>query len=578
MSNRNIKSGHGLKIEGFLNIDIINKKNNVHKVYKNTITNAGKQYFLDKCAGNLLRIAADTFGMTAGLSAISTVGSSSETPFPGRTSRADSCLTNVLLNLGDEANSLTGSTTFINVYDENMDEASKVVGYANSNITPTVDGKEGSIDYCKGEYVIDPYTVCERWKYPEGVASGTIDTIAMMPGACVKTKFGHGLCMFKCLDKINKQYTNFTRQSDGFLIPGVAGFTGNDEILLNFEQDGNSRWKFSLTTGEITAVPAGDNFFVVLAFDEWAASSAYYLYDMYYDNGYLYVLRGQYAPNGGSGYYGAYLHVFVYNMTSGGVLVTNYALNAPSGGNNQREQYISGAKFLKVSSSLYVTTWSYNIRTDGYDPSSQKVAKLWKLSSSGAYFDNVEGTAQSDFSSIGFNLPSGLKIYDVGLGSYGTSYIMYMSCRLNNISDSTNTGKLSFGIVFTSLSDPIGSATGALYGLGMYSVAFSAGSNRGILKIGAFNDSSPDDTTGTEYFNNYYDVSSALKMIENNTNPETDSSSYFETGEKVSCVGYGVWLSLDGWSSNVLSFVKLNTPIEKGDDDIMYVSYGYKVV
>lgn len=55
-------------------------------------------------------------------------------------------------------------------------------------------------------------------------------------------------------------------------------------------------------------------------------------------------------------------------------------------------------------------------------------------------------------------------------------------------------------------------------------------------------------------------------------------AAYFETGEKVSCVGYGVWLSMDGWSSNVLSFVKLNTPIEKGDDDIMYVSYGYKVV
>lgn len=46
--------------------------------------------------GNMLRIAADTFGMTAGLSAISTVGFNSNTPFPGRTSRADSCLTNVL--------------------------------------------------------------------------------------------------------------------------------------------------------------------------------------------------------------------------------------------------------------------------------------------------------------------------------------------------------------------------------------------------------------------------------------------------------------------------------------------------
>lgn len=571
MSNRNIKSGHGLKLEGFLNIDIINKKNNVHKVYKNTITNAGKQYFLDKCAGNMLRIAADTFGMTAGLSAISTIGSQTTYPFPGRTSRADSCLTNVLLNLGDEANSLTGNTSFINVFDANMAEASKVVGYANSNITPTVDGKEGSIDYCKGEYVIDPYTVCERWKYPEGVASGTIDTIAMMPGACIKTKFGHGLCMFKCLDKINKQYTNFTRQSDGFLIPGVAGFTGNDEILLNFEQDGNSRWKFSLTTGEITAVPAGDNFFVVLAYDSSAANSAYYLYDMYYDNGYLYVLRGSTAPNGASaGRYGSGLRVFVYNMTSGGVLVTNFSLEVPI--STVMDQYVCGAKFLKVSSSLYVTTWCYNIKTDGYDPSSQSVAKLWKLSKTGAYFDNVEGEAQSDFSSIGFNLPSGLKIYDVGLGSYGTSYIMYMSCRLTNKADGLNTGALSFGIVFTSLSDPLGSATGALYGLGMYSVAFSAGSNRGILKIGAFNDSSPSDTTGTEYFNNFYDVSSALKMVENNTDPAQGS------GEEVSCVGYGVWLSLDGWSSNVLSFVKLNTPIEKGDDDIMYVSYGYKVV
>lgn len=571
MSNRNIKSGHGLKIEGFLNIDIINKKNNVHKVYKNTITNAGKQYFLDKCAGNMLRIAADTFGMTAGLSAISTIGNNANYPFPGRTSRADSCLTNVLLNLGDEANSLTGNTSFINVFDANMDQASKVVGYANSNITPTLDGKEGSIDYCKGEYVIDPYTVCERWKYPEGVASGTIDTIAMMPGACIKTKFGHGLCMFKCLDKINKQYTNFTRQSDGFLIPGVAGFTGNDEILLNFEQDGNSRWKFSLTTGEITAVPAGDNFFVVLAYDSSAAGGAYYLYDMYYDNGYLYVLRGSTAPNGNNpGRYGSGLRVFVYNMTSGGVLVTNFSLEVPI--STARDQYVCGAKFLKVSSSLYVTTWCYNIKTDEYDPSSQTVAKLWKLSKTGAYFDNVEGEAQTDFSSIGFNLPSGLKIYDVGLGSYGTSYIMYMSCRLTNNADGLNTGALSFGIVFTSLSDPIGSATGALYGLGMYSVAFSAGSNRGILKIGAFNDSSPSATTGTEYFNNYYDVSSALKKIENNSDPAQGS------GEEVSCVGYGVWLSLDGWSSNVLSFVKLNTPIEKGDDDIMYVSYGYKVV
>jgi hypothetical protein len=40
----------------------------------------------------------------------------------------------------------------------------------------------------------------------------------------------------------------------------------------------------------------------------------------------------------------------------------------------------------------------------------------------------------------------------------------------------------------------------------------------------------------------------------------------------------GVYLTLDKWWTNVLSFVKLNTPITKTATDIIYVSYGYKIV
>ena len=64
-----------------------------------------------------------------------------------------------------------------------------------------------------------------------------------------------------------------------------------------------------------------------------------------------------------------------------------------------------------------------------------------------------------------------------------------------------------------------------------------------------------------------YDVDGANQEVRNNS---------FPSG-KANANPNGVWWSDLSWSSNVVSHVELSTPIEKAEDDILYVTYGYKI-
>ena len=64
-----------------------------------------------------------------------------------------------------------------------------------------------------------------------------------------------------------------------------------------------------------------------------------------------------------------------------------------------------------------------------------------------------------------------------------------------------------------------------------------------------------------------YDLMDAVVRVSNNS-----------TQVDVNMIQNGLMISMNKWWTNVVSFVKLATPVVKGDDDIMYVSYGYKVV
>jgi hypothetical protein len=136
-----VASGDGIKLQGFVEIELISTKDNVRRTYKNTITKGGKQYILDKSVGRMLEMAADAFGMPVCSNVLAKVGTNSNYPVSGGQNFQNRAITNVLLNLGSEATGLSETSTYINVFESTLTTASKVIGYAN-NIVLNADGKK----------------------------------------------------------------------------------------------------------------------------------------------------------------------------------------------------------------------------------------------------------------------------------------------------------------------------------------------------------------------------------------------------------------------------------------------------
>lgn len=535
-----VASGDGIKLQGFIEIELISTKDNVRRTYKNTITKGGKQYLLDKSAGRMLEMAADAFGMSVCSNVLAKVGTNSQYPVSGGQNFQNRAITNVLLNLGAEATGLSETSTYINVFESTLTTASKVIGYANNNVAPTSNGKEGAIDYTKGEYVIDPYTVCKRWKYDAGVATGTIDTIAMMPASCIKTNNGDGVQFSKCLDKINQQYVNYASMSTGFLPPGITGYTANDEVLLNYTQDGKSKHKFNLTTGVVTDLADTDPFFVIG--NELNSMSG--VCDIKLIGQYLYVLdqlsiNTQYV----------YPRVTVYDTAASMAQKAQFSCTKL-----QRYEYMSSFKFLYYDNVLYVNNYSHRVVAGR--------AKIWTLSKGANAWFSSAGTAAQNYNDI-CTLPSGMTADYVAFGNYGSNYIMYVASRLDGVTDFSYTGYKAIGYVFTSMADIGGTIVDIVDGINPNSIPYVAGTNLGWLRIGfdLYN------TNFASYFGDTYDYTDKTKIVNNNSTAVT-----MDTQEA------GVFWTADKWWTNVISFVKLQTAITKQDTDIMYVSYGYKVV
>lgn len=549
---KNLKANNGVTIQGFIEYELVSTKDNIKRVYKNTITNAGKQLFLSKSAGDMLGGNPNMFGDTL----VSQMflkhgvkyGSNSYEGFTGRYGRSDRDITNVLLNLDENVLAgLGGGTSFINPWNGEFTENTHIVGYANTNINPVTDGKEGVPVDCKGEYLVDPFTLAKRWKYAEGVATGSINCIGMMPASVVKQYNGDGLKFSKLIDQVNFQATNYVGMSTGFLIPGVPGYTSNNEVLLNFERDGNSKWKYNIGTGEITAVPSTDNFWV------YTGSNTC---DMQYIDGYLYVLECSYSTST------QYIYLKVYDPANGMNEVKSLSLPYKNSG----AEYKTSAKIFKYADSLYVSVIS------DFNPSATiALTKLIKLKLTNGIVSGTDGSVMSDFSSIG-TLPSGLDLNRCMIGRYGENYVLFnMVKTYSNLNSTTPEeaalhGRKMVGYVFTNMENIGGSIIDMIPGLTPNEVLFSSGSYKGTLRVGFdyYN-------TSTPAYSLNYDMSDSNMVVMNNNNKDNNNSIFDR--KKV-----GVYMTLDKWWTNIISFAKLNTPIEKTDTDILYVSYGYKIV
>lgn len=555
MSKRELNSGNGVRLEGYVDIELFNSKDHTSKRIHNTITKAGKQLFLHKSIGQMMQSGASLFGKIACLNSMtSTFGyingsyigqtSSNSTYVKGHVSSSDLDITCGLLNLGAKQNGLTETSTFIPSYDE-TGVLTGLTGFANNNVNTAL-SNEGIVDICKGEYCADPYTVCNRWKYDAGIASGTIDTLVMAPASVFKSKKSSGFRFMKCIEHVNIQDEEFKSLSTGFLPPNVTGYTGSNEILLNFNNGKGSRWKYNIDTGEVVAVPEADKFYVI----PYTNSQNYNLQDYYIEGTYLYILYGYNGAND--------IYVDVIDLNTG-TKTTSFSKDY---------MYFKTARFLHVNNKLYIN----GIKKDSYTG-----AGVYEVVKSGAYYNSIN-SSELTYDSIGITLPSSFEPKDVEIAHYNDKYVLeYLyDTSTKNITGSAEQ-QVSFlraGIVFTSLSTIMNTITDKISMITCGSVYC----NKGIIQIGQCHkyDTGISTSEVTYQFEKQcaIDTSGGAWDVVNNRN---NYSSVVVT-KSIQLDNAGVWISLDGWWSDIVSFVKLNSPIEKGDTDVMYVSYGYKVV
>ena len=510
----NVSSGDGIRLQGFIEIELINEKEHYTKTYKNTITKGGKQFLLGHSAAKMLGMSASMRGnamINSGLVNDYINTYSCDTEY-----NQTYCLTNLLLFLDTLQAGLTESSTWINLFDSTgVISGTKVLGYASNNISPTANGKEGRVDYCKDEYMADGYTVCERWKYPEGVATGTIDTIAMAPAGWKTGKGLGGQRFSKCLDRVNTQEATFTAKSTQFCPPGITGFTSNDEILLNYGQDSITQHKYTISTGAPTDNPT--TWFVFPAGTTDVVKIGNYIYSIIGTSGQVYVWLAS-------------------NMSQ----VTYFSPQYFSISYPYNYRLVVDASNNLWISCMNGITGATSDRIFG------------KCTSNGTYFNaaSTSGNFYTDFSQV-FTIPTGWSQYDVNFGMCGSNYVMYL--RQNNQDYRDNC--VYTAILFTNPTNIIGSIVDIIPEVYNTSALFAAGTIYGVIDMGY----------PTKSYN-YLDSSTKNRRIVNNS------------GTKYIDCSAGCYLTLNGWYSTLLSFVKLTTPVVKSDTDIMYVSYGYKVV
>ena len=537
---------------GFVGIVKVNTKDNVIKEYpvqENFVTPIGRQLDNNMGPGRLLSVGGDVWGLTHVRQAMTTVGRPTTSGNQAVLGNIISEMTLVLLSLGDDINSVDENTSTIYVHaNDGSVRAAKVVGYANGNIQPASNGKEGYLDLSKPEYVMNKFYQVNRWVFDTDVAVGTIDAVAMMPASAIKSIGGSGISTWMCIDKGNVQDIDFTSRTTAFCPPGIAGFTGNNGVFLNYTHTGNSRHKLDLSTGDMLDLDGSESWFT------FPANTM----DWIIDGDYVYALVKSALST-------SRMTVYVYNKATMRE-VYNFDINYDINSNyNQGRLYKSliKASFLMKSGVLYITTVLYEVEGLAVD----RYYTLTKGTK--AYWSAKTGTAPAFYDEL-VTLPAFVKNDNqVAFGNFGDKYLMYV---LEYIYDFTTvpsgytdySGLTCMAYVFSDLEDIAGSMeqNKIFYGISPYTLKYKTDTRGGFLKIG-FEPHIGNPKIGYTPYDNII----GNKIIVNNS-----SGSYQEILNN----SQGLWISDESEHGNCYSIRLLSEPVEKGPSDKLYVSYGYQ--
>jgi len=427
-------------------------------------------------------------------------------------------MTNVLIN----QNSLSGVPSVVPNALKSSDMSLNVLnvpGYANTRRDAVGNNGINMRDSVDANAVANK-TIINKYKYETGVGTGTITHIGMCVGSPDDTK---GIRVYRFLDDITIQEGGSFTPSSYICPPGCGGLSAN-EIFINYTNENGSTHKVNLETGVIDDNPTG---YKVIDTSYMSEAS-----DIIIIGDYLYVVNGYY--------------VHVYNKTTCVNVKDIYI-----GGNQYGKQlfYYDG-----TSERLFVTSCN---RGDTTTPCMTELTK-------GSYdYYGVKGTDYTDYS----------ELVTLGLGF---------------TVDSTKYTIKSFGSNKVGLCDTL-SGNRADYDCNtMLIVDKQPDSNNNLIcydcipslfKKASF--ISYDETNDNYYV---FDLWNYARYLIDNTAASITVSPLEYTQYKLDGITANITYNI-GWTYSkksdccqLLSLAELSEPINKGANDVLYVSYGYEVV
>lgn len=520
---------NGERIKGFVKLELFDKAGNKKLEKENLIVPGGKTLMFAMSASNILINGGNMWGLTAkqGAHIIGPIVTSGSMYYRG--SYKDSALTNILLNLTPEQlESFSSETNFVNMYSDDLGSADKVVAYANMELYPTENGKIGTPDFSKGSDIIGRTVNSVRFRYKDGVGTGRINAVCMGPFSTTQSPYGlaglyeqsaPGYRIAKCLDRVNILDTNFSSLTSKYTPAGVAGITTEEEIITNYKVNDVEWHKINLNTGEITDLTDTNTLYGIIDAD----TLDYKIIDDY-----IYVLKSSGGTNSINNY------IYVYKISTAEMVKRFSVISA----------YTGNAKLLYKNGELFLTLAGYN--TNAYN----LIHKLGK----GTYdYFNVVDTKTDTYAGI-TEIPAGINEKFVCLGNYGDNYIMYISRAITGTDC-----KYCTAYIFTDMNNIAGSIKDCIPSLRYTDIVFNTTQAKGVLSLGICRETS-------QYYDGYQNN---RIYISNGSDTKTQEFNI-----------KGLFYSPDKSWSNIVSIVKLegDDVIEKGEQDVLLVTYGYRIV
>jgi len=427
-------------------------------------------------------------------------------------------ITNVLMN----QNSLSGVPSVVPNALKGTDLSLNVLnvpGYANTRRNAV--GNNGiNMDDDVDANAVANKTIINKYKYETGVGTGTITHIGMCVGSPDETR---GLRVYRFLDDITIQEGGSFNRSSYICPPGCGGLS-NNEIFINYTNENGSTHKVNLETGVIDDNPTG---YKVIESSYFSKAS-----DTIVIGDYIYAVSNY--------------NVYVFDKATCAYIRDFYI-----GGNQYGKQLFY---YDSTSERLFVTCCN---RGDTTTPCMTELVK-------GSYsYYGTKGTDYTDYSELetlglGFSVDS--ESYTIK--SFGDNKVGLCDTLYGNRPDYDCNTMLV-----------VGKQTDSNNNLVCYDCIPS------LFKLNSF--IWYDETNDNYYVFDFWDNA---RLLIDDTAASIQVNPLNYTQYKLDGVTANLTYQI-GWTYSkksdccqLLSIAELSTPINKGANDVLYVSYGYEIV